>query len=127
MAAAVCGWPERGYDVDPQWLETGKWRHVPSDQIEDKIANLLVAVSLGCHARIAALAAALAACGTSDVNPDCCGVCSKHFHECDQDKATHQEYPVSGRWDEAQMFPACAGGRARVLLRSTEWKGKSRT
>lgn len=45
-------------------------------------------------------------CARSRDNPDTCGVCGKHFKECEEERVT--------RGDEEE--PACAGARVRAAL-----------
>jgi len=63
---------------------------------------------------IAALRAALQDCGTSEDNPDTCGVCGLHFAECEADQRIKPTAGVENPTVISQ--PACAGARARALL-----------
>jgi len=60
---------------------------------------------------LARLQRALEPCGTNTDNPDTCGVCHLHFHECFEDMAIDSDEPGASR------FFACPGARARMVLR----------
>jgi hypothetical protein len=51
------------------------------------------------------------ACGISEVG-DTCGVCHKHFQECEDDLATHEDPPFT----RDKMWFACPGARIRQAL-----------
>ena len=61
--------------------------------------------------RLAELTAAARDCGTHAVNFDTCGVCGKHFPECEVERLIDDE--ICGCDDG----PACPGARVRVALR----------
>jgi hypothetical protein len=54
--------------------------------------------------------AALQDCAVDETNPDTCGVCGLHFADCDTDHR-HVGDP------DGPLEPACAGARARVLIK----------
>jgi hypothetical protein len=56
--------------------------------------------------KIARLCEALEDCAVNSCNPDTCGVCGKHFHECEAE--THYR-------DHVERFD-CSGARARKAL-----------
>jgi hypothetical protein len=69
------------------------------------------------ESRLHAAEEALRDCGTNDTNPDTCGVCGKHFAQCEEERW------VDGDEDEpylAKTRPACAGARARAALPAKE-------
>jgi hypothetical protein len=53
-------------------------------------------------------------CAVSTDNPDTCGVCSKHFADCE--KATRATLDEQDRITVEE--PSCPGARARALLQS---------
>ena len=56
-------------------------------------------------------------------NGDTCGVCHKHFDECEEDKMTHDdEVPM----DDKKMFFACPGARMRLALARKKESKKNR-
>lgn len=52
-------------------------------------------------------------CGTDSDNPDTCGVCHKHFADCEMERMTHDD---DLPFDRAKTFPACPGARVRAAL-----------
>jgi hypothetical protein len=67
--------------------------------------------------RIAELIAEAKDCGTHPINFDTCGVCGKHFAECEVERLVDDE--VCGCDDG----PACPGARVRVVLRKLKASG----
>jgi len=63
-------------------------------------------------AKLRLLRLAAEACGTDNDNPDTCGVCHKHFAECEAERASHDDPPFT----DANTFPACPGARVRQAL-----------
>jgi len=62
-----------------------------------------------------AIVRAARACAISGNNPDTCGVCHKHFHDCEEEKSTHDgdnDVP----YDDMTWFFSCAGARVRQAL-----------
>jgi hypothetical protein len=59
--------------------------------------------------------AALQDCAVDETNPDTCGVCGLHFTDCESDQR---------RVGDGPLEHACAGARARVLIKkgSPSWK-----
>jgi len=67
----------------------------------------------------------LEACGTSWCNPDTCGVCKLHFHECEEDISCVGDEVDQHDIPTGREF-SCAGARARLLLKkikehNSEW------
>jgi hypothetical protein len=58
------------------------------------------------------LATVLKDCGTNTDNPDTCGVCGKHFHECEEQKLCDEE--LDGTLVDIGF--SCPGARAREIL-----------
>jgi len=67
--------------------------------------------------QIQALRAALRDCATHPVNADTCGVCGRHFPECEVDQQ-FMEAPSMVKDPTLIRQPACAGARAREALRA---------
>jgi hypothetical protein len=69
------------------------------------------------------LKATLKDCGTHFVNADTCGVCGKHFHDCEELKSCEEIEVLPSTVSHASyiLTPsgfACPGARARALLAS---------
>jgi hypothetical protein len=63
-----------------------------------------------------ALLAAAEECGTSWDNPDTCGVCHKHFDECEEEQHCVGDEFAPGRDIPLGREPACPGARVRAAL-----------
>lgn len=74
--------------------------------------------ALGEEDRIAVLTQALKSCVVDSFHHDLCGVCKLHLADCD-------ETTVLDDWPDGNESLACAGARARVLLRSFDATEKS--
>ncbi len=61
---------------------------------------------------MAILRVAAEACAVDVDNPDTCGVCHKHFDECEAERLSHEDPPYS----DANTFPECPGARVRRAL-----------
>lgn len=59
------------------------------------------------------LRAIAAECGTNTDNPDTCGVCHKHFGDCEKDRAWQDD---SAPMTHETSVPACPGARVRAVL-----------
>lgn len=52
-------------------------------------------------------------CGVDTNNPDTCGVCHKHFGDCEEDRVWHDDtLPMT----QETSLPACVGARVRAAL-----------
>ena len=51
--------------------------------------------------------------GVNEQNPDTCGVCGKHFAECEEERSTHDEPPYTAAPVD---WPSCPGARIRESL-----------
>jgi len=63
--------------------------------------------------KVAALETALKECAVDTFHSDCCGVCKHHIVDCDKQM-------VLDDWPDGNESLACAGARARLLLRQTD-------
>jgi hypothetical protein len=66
--------------------------------------------------RVAELEAVLKDCGRHAVNADTCGVCKKHFKECEEDRIADEDR--NGVLIDVGF--ACPGARARELLAASQ-------
>lgn len=69
--------------------------------------------------KMAKLRPVLETCGTSTDNPDTCGVCGKHFKECEEERVAEEVETSDGTKLSDDGF-ACPGARARELLKETQ-------
>jgi hypothetical protein len=60
------------------------------------------------------LRVAAADCAVDTSNPDTCGVCHKHFDECEDERVWYDDTPPMTR-DKSE--PECPGARVRIALR----------
>ena len=60
---------------------------------------------------VEAIVRAARECAISDHNPDTCGVCHKHFHECEEEKSSHDDSLFNDNF-----FFSCPGARVREAL-----------
>lgn len=61
---------------------------------------------------IEAVLRAANACGTNTHNPDTCGVCHKHFRDCEAERVSYDDPPIN----DDNSFPECAGAMMRIAL-----------
>jgi len=72
--------------------------------------------ALGVLEALHALREAAHDCGIDSNNPDTCGVCHKHFHECEQDRVWQDDdLPMTAE----NSLPGCPGARLRAVLART--------
>ena len=65
------------------------------------------------EARVAELETAAQDAGTHPICTDTCGVCGKHFEECEVEMSSHDDPPWTS---STRVWPSCPGARIRAAL-----------